>query len=97
MKQGVTILGVHTAETAGERDLAAIRRKAQENGLTFPIAVDNEGKTWKAWETEYWPSVYLVDKKGNVRFRWEGELNFNGSNGEALMRDKIDALLAERG
>ena len=41
----------------------------KENKLTFPVAVDNDGKTWKAWGNKYWPSVYLIDKKGDVRYR----------------------------
>jgi hypothetical protein len=40
--------------------------------------------------------VYLVDKKGNVRYWWYGELNWQGSEGESFMRQKIVELLAEK-
>jgi hypothetical protein len=63
--------------------------------MAYPIAVDNDGKTWRAWNNHYWPTVYLVDKKGRVRYWWEGELNFGTTKAETLLRGKIEELLAE--
>jgi thiol-disulfide isomerase/thioredoxin len=90
---GVTIVGIHTPEFDREADVARIRAKAEANGLKFAIAVDNDKQNWKNWGNRYWPSVYLVDKRGQVRYRWEGEL---GTHGERLMRQRIDQLLAEK-
>ena len=73
-----------------------MREKAKENKLAFATAVDNHGKTWQAWSNRYWPSTYLLDKKGDVRYRWDGELNWNGIKGEEVMRKKIEELLAEK-
>ena len=92
-EKDVFILGIHTPEFDVEKKVAKIQAKVKENKLTFPIAVDNEGANWKAWSNRYWPCVYLVDKKGNVRYRWEGEL---GKDGESRMRKAIDELLAEK-
>ncbi len=61
--------------------------------MAYPIAIDNGSKTWAAWDNHYWPSVYLVDKKGVVRYRWDGELN---AKGEEVMRKKFEELLAEK-
>jgi hypothetical protein len=74
-----------------------VRAKAEENGLKFPIAVDKGGQNWKNWENRYWPSVYLIDKKGRVQYRWEGELDSETTKGERLMRQRVDGLLAEKG
>jgi hypothetical protein len=63
--------------------------------MKYPIAVDGSHKTWQAWRNNYWPSVYLIDKKGFVRYRWDGELNWKEANGEAIMRKRIKELLAE--
>ena len=27
---------------------------------------------------DHWPTVYVVDRRGVVRYGWEGELSFNG-------------------
>jgi hypothetical protein len=64
--------------------------------MEYPVAVDNAWKNWKAWGNRYWPSVYLIDKQGFVRYRWDGELNWNTVKGEEVMRKKIEELLAEK-
>ena len=64
--------------------------------MKYAIAVDKSGKTWEAWGNRCWPSIYLIDKSGNVRYRWDGELKSNQVNGEAVMRKKIEELLAEK-
>jgi hypothetical protein len=92
----VTIIGVHTPETEGEKKIEKVRQKVKSNGMNYAIAVDGSGKTWQAWGNRYWPSVYLIDKKGHVRYRWDGELNWKGARGEKVMRKKIEELLAER-
>jgi len=89
----LVIVGVHTPEFDAEKDVGQIKERATKNRLTFPIAVDNDGATWKAWGNRYWPSVYLVDKNGNVKGRWEGEL---GNNGYKKMVGLVDGLLAEQ-
>ncbi len=58
--------------------------------------MDGSGKTWQAWENHYWPTVYLIDKKGEVRYRWDGELNWKETKGEKIMRQRIEELLAEK-
>ena len=64
--------------------------------MKYPIAVDRDAKTWKAWENQSWPSVYLIDKKGFVRYRWDGELNWGDIPSEQMMRRRIEKLLAEK-
>jgi thiol-disulfide isomerase/thioredoxin len=94
--KGVVILGVHTPETEAERKLESVKEKVAANKMAYPVAVDGQGKTWAAWDNRYWPAVYLVDRKGNVRYRWYGELNYKGAKGEPAMREKIEELLAEK-
>ena len=91
----VTIVGVHTPEFANEADVDRVSAKARANGLKFPIAVDNDSRIWKRWDNRYWPSIYLIDKKGQVRYRWEGELDPKSVKGREFV-SRIDALLAEK-
>jgi thiol-disulfide isomerase/thioredoxin len=91
----LTIIGIHTPEFEGEADLKQVRAKAEQNSLKFPIAVDNRGQNWKNWNNQYWPSIYLIDKRGQVRHRWEGELHLDTPSGKEFAQ-YIDALLAER-
>ncbi len=94
--KAVTLVGIHTPESKGEADPKRVRARAEENDLKFPILLDNDGQNWRNWKNRYWPSVYLIDKKGQVRFRWEGELDGGKIKGEDLIRRKIDDLLAEK-
>ena len=89
----LVIVGIHTAEFDAEKDVDRIKDRAAKNHLTFAIAVDNKGANWKAWGNRYWPCIYLVDKAGKIRYRWEGEL---GDDGYKKVTAQIDKLLAER-
>ena len=91
----MTVIGVHTPETEGEKKIEGVRKKVKDNGMKYAVAVDSQGKTWAAWDNRWWPSIYLIDKKGNIRYRWDGELNSKKVKGEEIMRKKIKELLAE--
>jgi peroxiredoxin len=92
--KGLTIIGVHTPEFAHEADVALVQAKAHANGLNFPIAVDNDARVWKSWNNHSWPSIYLVDKRGRVRYHWEGELHVQNQEGRQF-ESRIEELLAE--
>jgi peroxiredoxin len=89
------IVGIHRPETQGERDIDQVRRRAKAAGQKYPIAVDNDARNWNLWANHVWPSVYLIDKRGFVRYWWYGELNWQGTEGEKWMRERITDLLAE--
>jgi peroxiredoxin len=90
----VVILGIHRPETEAERDVQKVRQKTVEAGIRYPVAVDNESRNWDAWANRVWPSVYLIDKDGCIRYWWYGELNWQGAQGERWMRDRIVELAA---
>ena len=92
----VVIVGIHTPETPGEREVERIKAQAAKHGLKFPIAVDNDSSNWKAWNNRLWPTVYVVDRRGRVRYGWEGELSYKGAPGEEKVRKLVDELLRER-
>lgn len=95
-KRGVTIIGVHTPETDEEKAPANVARRVKKLGITYPILLDQKGENWNRWSQEYWPTVYLLDKRGHVRYRWAGELDYEHANGEEIMARLVDRLLAER-
>ena len=94
-KRGVEIIGVHTPETDSERLADNVIRKLRERRLAWPVLLDPEGENWRRWGQAYWPTVYLIDREGFIRYRWEGELEWNRSGGEAAMAAKIEELLKE--
>lgn len=95
-RRGLIVWGMHTPETKAEHDLAALEQKVEQYKILYPVSADHENQNWNAWANYLWPSVYLVDKRGVVRYWWYGELNWQGAEGEKFMRQKIEELLAER-
>ena len=95
-ERGLTIIGVHTPETEGERNSQTVQQKAGEAKFAFPILIDNHRRNWNAWGNSMWPSVYLIDKHGYVRYWWLGELNWEGAEGEKILRGRIEELLGEK-
>jgi peroxiredoxin len=93
--RGLTIIGIHTPETEAERDGERLRKRIAEAEFEFPVIIDNDKTNWDAWGNSMWPSVYLIDKQGNVRYWWYGELNWQGAKGQELMGSRIEQLLAE--
>jgi cytochrome c biogenesis protein CcdA/thiol-disulfide isomerase/thioredoxin len=90
-RDGLTVVGVHSPEFPFEKDADNVRAAIAQNHLTYPVAQDNDLATWQAWGNQYWPSKYLIDAEGNVRFAHFGE----GSYAET--ERAIRTLLAEAG
>jgi len=91
----VVVIGVHTPETESERVTANVERRVKQLGITYPILVDQEHANWNRWQVEAWPTVYLVDKQGRIRYRWVGELNYRNAGGEAKLGQLVEQLLKE--
>ena len=89
------VIGIHTPETETEREIDRVKKKVKEAGLEHPVAIDNKATMWKRYENSYWPSIYLIDKKGIARWGWSGELSGKGAKGETHMRKKIEELVGE--
>jgi thiol-disulfide isomerase/thioredoxin len=71
--KGLTIIGVHTPELDRERDINQLRREVAELGIKYPVVTDQDYTTWKAYGVEAWPTVFVLDKQGRVRWTHVGE------------------------
>ena len=71
--KGLVIVGVHTPEFEFEKDRDNVIEATEGFGLEWPIAQDNDFKTWRAFNNRYWPAKYLVDKDGLIRYTHFGE------------------------
>ncbi len=88
---GLEIIGMHSPEFEFEKQISNVRMAIEDNRLPWPIAMDNEMETWRAYDNHYWPHVYLIDATGKLRFDHIGE------GGEDLIQDRIRGLLEENG
>ena len=62
--------------------------------VTWPVTLDNERTTWRAYGNRYWPAFYLVDKQGMIRHRFAGETHAETGKARAI-EAAIEALLKE--
>ena len=87
--QGLTVIGVHFPEFDYEANYDNLVAALKRLDIPFPVAQDNDAATWNAYGQRYWPTVYLIDKVGNIRYLHIGEGGYDQT--ETAIQD----LLAE--
>lgn len=85
--QGLVIIGVHTPEFAFEKETENVLTAIKNFSIKFPVAQDNDYKTWTAYKNQYWPAKYLIDQQGNIVYTHFGEGNYEET--ENLIRELL--------
>jgi peroxiredoxin len=93
--KGVELLSIHTPELRVERDIEEVKKEVSKRKIDYPVLIDNDFANWKRWNNTMWPSLYVLDGEGRIRYRWIGELNWNGQKGEANVASVLNILLNE--
>jgi hypothetical protein len=87
--KGLVVIGNHYPEFSYEKDLDNLKDAVKRLEIPYPVVQDNDGATWSAYNNRYWPTMYLIDKKGDLRYVHIGEGNYDKT--ESAIQD----LLAE--
>ena len=87
--QGLVVIGNHYPEFSYEEDLDNLKSAIERLEIPYAVAQDNDRATWSAYNNRYWPTLYLIDKQGHLRYTHIGEGRYDET--EAA----IQALLAE--
>lgn len=87
--QGLVIIGNHYPEFSYEQDIDNLRNAIAQYGIEYAVAQDNNGDTWRAYKNRYWPTLYLIDKQGHIRYVHIGEGRYQETE------ENIRALLDE--
>jgi thiol-disulfide isomerase/thioredoxin len=88
---GLVVIGVHAPEFAFEKDPDNVARAVREQGVRYPVALDNDYAIWRGFDNQYWPAHYFIDAKGRIRAHHFGEGEY--AHSEDILRE----LLAEAG
>lgn len=88
--EGLVIVGVHTPEFEFEKKTDNVIDAIAEYNIEYPVAQDNDYRTWRAYNNRYWPAKYLIDAEGNVRYTHFGEGKYEETE------EMIRKLLMER-
>jgi len=76
-KDGFVVLGINTPEFAFEHNPDNVAAAVKNDGITYPVALDNNYGTWNAFQNDSWPADYLIDKQGNIRYVALGEGDYD--------------------
>jgi len=87
---GLLIVGVHTPEFEFEKMYDNVVRATEKWGVAYPVVLDNDYSTWRAYRNQYWPRKYLIDIDGYIVYDHIGEGGYDETE------KKIVELLNER-
>lgn len=90
-EQGLVVVGVHTPEFEFEKDTDNVKQAIAQYDIQYPVAQDNDYRTWRAYDNHYWPAHYLIDAQGQVRYISFGEGDYD------KIEQAIKDLLLEAG
>ena len=92
-EHGLVILGVHRPEFDFEHSATNVEAAIERLEVTWPVAQDNDSRTWRAFNNRYWPAKYLFDTTGAIvhtRFGEGAYLQFEEEIRAALTRAGSD-------
>jgi alkyl hydroperoxide reductase subunit AhpC len=88
--KGLAFVSMHTPEFEYEKKLENVKQAVTELQIKYPVAQDNDFQTWNKYHVRGWPTLFLIDKKGQIRYTQIGEGNYDQT------RAAIQVLLAEQ-
>ena len=64
----LAVVGVHSGKFIAERATERIAHAAARLGVAHPVANDRQFRTWRAWAARGWPTLAVVDARGQTNF-----------------------------
>lgn len=89
-RSDLTIISVHSPETPFERDRGNLVASLADQGIKWPVIVDNDFAVWNAFHVDAWPTQMIFDRQGVLQKTIVGE----GNDGE--LNAEVAKLIAER-
>ncbi len=93
-EEGLLIIGIHAPEFEFEKDPENVKMAIEKHGISYPVVMDNDMETWKAFENRYWPRKYIADHEGYIRYDHIGEGSYQESEKviQKLLEERATAL-----
>ena len=88
-KDGLVVIAVHSPEFNYEKEVDKVKAYVEENNIPYAVHIDNEFRNWRQYHNRYWPTLYVIDKKGTIQYRRIGEGAYEQTE------ETIQRLLAE--
>ncbi|MBA3613871.1 MAG: redoxin domain-containing protein [Nitrospirales bacterium] len=87
--KGLVVIAVHSPEFKYEYDVEKVKAYIQEHRIPYAVPIDNEFRNWRQYRNRYWPTLYLIDKRGSLQYTKIGEGSYEKTE------KTIQQLLAE--
>ncbi len=84
---GLVIVGVHSPEFAFEKKPENVQAAIAKHSIQYPVGLDNDFATWKAYNNRWWPHLYVFDRDGKLVFDHIGEGGYDEI--EAKLQDLL--------
>ncbi len=72
-KDGLVVIAVHSPEFSYEKEIDKVKAYVKENNIPYAVPIDNEFRNWRQYRNRYWPTLYVIDKKGTIQYTRIGE------------------------
>ncbi len=69
----LVVIGVHSPKFIGERDTESVRQAILRLEVGHPVVNDRDFRVWKAYAARAWPTLLIIDPRGKVVGKHEGE------------------------
>ena len=93
---GLEIVGVHTPEFESDRPVKNVAASLLADHVNWPVMQDNAQATWNAYQSQGWPSFYIVDRRGVIRAIHVGEISSRFPDAIPGLEATIQKLLAQK-
>jgi thiol-disulfide isomerase/thioredoxin len=85
----VIVIGVHSAKFNNEQAAENITEAIGRYEISHPVVVDRNMEIWQSYGVSGWPTIAVIDPKGNVVYMQSGE-------GQRENLDDVIAVLLDR-
>ena len=75
--RGFLIVGVHAPEFPWEKSGEKVKAAIKRLGINYPVIQDNDFALWNSYGVWAWPTLFLIDKGGIIRYTHIGEGAYN--------------------
>jgi len=87
--RGLTIIGVHSPEFEFEKINENVQDAVDRIGIRWPVAQDNDMKTWRDFGNRFWPAKYLFSVEDELVYTHFGEGDY--AETETVIREQLIA------
>jgi thiol-disulfide isomerase/thioredoxin len=87
--KSVVVIGVHSAKFFNEQEADNIKEAVGRYEIGHPVIADRDMAIWSSYDVSGWPTVVVIDPRGNVVYQQSGE-------GQRENLDDVISVLLEK-